>query len=297
MTTLSILIPHYNDPDGFALTLRSIEAQTWKGSREVVVCDDGSTHAARSKLERIINDSPEQIRLLQHAKNLGRPFARNTLLDAAEGKYTTWCDAGDEIYPEKIERQLVALYRARLLKFKPPVWCTCHYDMHWAGRRASGRRQDISADMLGNLLLATLRAYLWTLLGTTQSFRDVGYFDTKLPRLQDLDYFIRFVEKGGMFILPSSDESLVVYHKSDIGKASAEVLRCNRYILEKHAPLLLTRSRRFRRNRYFDMYMLAARFAANNDDTPSTLSYLARAARYNPVVFAKRIIEKRGWPL
>lgn len=297
MTTLSVLIPHYNDPDGLALTLRGIEAQTWKGSREIVICDDGSTRGARRKLEQIIEDSAEKIRLIVHPTNLGRPYARNTLLDAAGGKYTTWCDAGDESYPARIEQQLDALYRARLLKFRQPVWCTCNYDLQWSGRRKSHRRQEVVGDQLSNLLLANLRAYLWTLLGTTQSFRDVGYFDTQLPRLQDLDFFMRFVAKGGMFILPPSHESLCVYDKFDQGKASAEVLRCYKYIFDKHAPLLLTRSRRFRRNRRFDMYMLAARFASNNRDTPSTLAYLARAAMHNPVVFAKRVVKKRGLPL
>jgi len=84
-------------------------------------------------------------------------------------------------------------------------------------------------------------------MGTTQSFRDVGYFDLELPRLQDVDFFLRFVEKGGRFVLPPSAEPLCLYRKSDLGRSGTEVLRCNRYLLRKHAALLMQHSRRYRR--------------------------------------------------
>jgi glycosyltransferase involved in cell wall biosynthesis len=291
MTIVSILIPHFNDPDGLALTLRSVEAQTWKGDREVVVVDDGSKPEVQARLEEVVEASSERVRLVRNPQNRGRPYTRNVLLDSADGKYITWCDAGDEFYPEKLERQLEGLYRARFVGYQANVWCICNYDMHWANRRATGRNQEVNGDLLGNLMLSTLRAYLFTLLGSTQSFRDVGYFDTNLPRLQDLDFFIRFVTKGGMFVLPSTHTPLCVYHKSDVGKAGDEILRCSKYIYKKHEAALMTHSRRFRRNRQFDHYMLAARFTANNNDLLKTIRYRATAAFYSPVAFSRRLPE------
>ena len=146
MTTLSILIPHYNAPHAFAQSLRSIEAQTWSGSREIILVDDGSKKEHLDKLEKICGLSCEQIQLIRLNENRGRPYARNVLLDAASGKYTAWLDAGDEWYPTKIEEQIAALYRARFLNFERDVWCTSHYDWQWTGAKKRLRKQKVDGD-------------------------------------------------------------------------------------------------------------------------------------------------------
>jgi glycosyltransferase involved in cell wall biosynthesis len=295
MTVLSILIPHYNDPEGLALSLRSIEAQTWKGEREIVVCDDGSKTEHQPELESVIAGSPERIRLVRNEVNRGRPWTRNVLLDNATGKYTTWLDAGDEYYPTKIELQLQALYAARYAGITGPIWSTCHSQMRWAnGRRKSKVVQHVEGDQISNLLLDQVRAYLYTLVGLTQTFRDVGYFDLELPRLQDLDYFLRFIEKGGQLVLPPTDEPLCLYHKTDVGRNGEEVLRCNQYLFKKHAPMLMARSRRFRRNRLFQQYHLAARFTSNNDDRVRTFQYLAKSALASPLRFVQWFVKTGG---
>lgn len=295
MTTLSILIPHFNDPDGFALTLRSIEAQTWKGSREVIVCDDGSKPENFARLEEVAAASPETVRVLRNPQNRGRPFTRNVLLDSATGKYTTWCDSGDEYYPEKIELQLQGLYLARFQQIPGSIWCTCNSDWQWQGSRKKKLvTQDVGDDQMNALLLGNLRAYLYTVVGTTQSFRDVGYFDLALPRLQDLEFFMRFVIKGGRMVLPPIAEPLCVYHKTDVGRHGQEVLQCQQYIYRKHAAVLLNHSRRFRRNRQFQAYQLAARFTNNNADKLRTAAYLGASALHNPIGFGRWLVKSKG---
>lgn len=294
MTTLSIAIPHYNDPEGLELALRSVEAQTWRGDREIIICDDGSREEDYERVVAITEQSRERITLLRNPTNRGRPYTRNVLLDAASGKFLAWLDAGDEWYPDKIQTQLDGLYRARFLEFDRPSWCTCNFDWQWDGGRPKLRVQHVDGNQLNNLWLSRLGAYLWTLLGTTESFRNVGYFDLNLPRLQDLDFFIRFVAQGGMLIKPPDDRPLCVYHKSDSGRQGQQVLACYRYLQAKHAALLMSRSRRFRRNRTHHMYMHAARFTANNGDIARTVRYLATAAALSPIAFTKKMVKNRG---
>lgn len=294
MTTLSILIPHFNDPNGLELAIRSVERQTWRGERKLVICDDGSHPDMLSRARQVIEESSEDIELLQNTRNRGRPYTRNVLLDAAEGKYTAWLDSGDEWYPTKLEKQFDGLYRARHQQFNRPVWCTCNFDWQWIGSRARSRRQKVDGSQINSLWLAKLGAYLWTLLGRTQTFKNVGYFDLKLPRLQDLDFFLRFVSQGGMLILPLDQSPLCVYHKSDIGRHGDEVLRCFQYLFDKHSPLLMTRSRRFRRNRRHDAYLHAARFTLNNGDFLRTAQYMAAAAALSPYKFSRKMIQNRG---
>lgn len=295
MNTINILIPHYNDPLGLALSLRSLEAQTWRGAREVIVCDDGSKPEHRAKLDEVIAGTTEKVRLVENRVNRGRPYTRNMLLDAADAKYTTWLDAGDEYYPTKLEWQLEGIYRARDQKFASTVWVTCNSEWLWHGAEKTKRIiQRVGGDQVNHLFLGSIRAYLYTLLGTTRSFKDVGYFDLNLPRLQDLDFFLRFVSKGGLLILPPTHEPLCIYHKTDVGRSGEEVLRCNQYLFKKHAALLMTHSRRFRRNRKFQQYQLAARFTNNNDDRVGTARYLVTAALQHPIGFARWMWQSKG---
>lgn len=292
--TLSILIPHYRDPEGLRLSLRSIERQTWRGRLQVLVYDDGSPPNVLDQVRQEIAASWLDTILIEGGTNRGRPFARNALLTAADGRYTAWLDAGDEWYPNKLELQFDALYRSRLLRFESPVWVTCNFDWKWEGGQARIRKQRVDGNQLNNLLTARCGAYLWTILGETSTFRDTGFFDENLPRLQDLDFFLRFIEKGGMLVSPATTDPLCVYHKSDIGRDGETVLRCFQYVLDKHSPLLMQRSRLFRRNRRHDVYVHAARFALNNGRNDLVARYLAGAALQNPVRLARTLRRTRG---
>ncbi len=83
MVTLDVLIPHYNDPRGLSVSLKSIEDQTWRGKYRIVVYDDGSDSIVLEELNQIVNKSPLNIKLIHGRENLGRPFARNKIV----GKY------------------------------------------------------------------------------------------------------------------------------------------------------------------------------------------------------------------
>jgi len=294
MTTLSVLVPHFNDPSGLRLSLDSVARQTWRGDLKIIICDDGSTPAAFEQLTEVVAAAAVKVEVVRNSRNRGRPYTRNVLLDAAEGRYTAWLDAGEEWYPDKISEQIAGLYRARYRKFDRPVWCTCNYDWQWEGRRPRLRRQLVKGDQSANLLTGSLGAYLWTLLAPTSAFRDVGYFDLNLPRLQDLDFFLRFTKKGGMLILPPSHEPLCVYHKSDVGRDGREIYRCFKYVHERHAELMLQHSRAFRRNRRFQACLHAARFTQNNGEAMATGAFLARALAMHPAGFAKWLWATRG---
>ena len=296
-STLSVLVPHYDDPDGLELSLRSIETQTWQGSIEVVVVDDGSAPEHQGKLEAAVGSCRVPVRLIRNGRNRGRPYTRNVLLDAAEGSWLAWLDAGDEFYQEKLAWQIERLSYARYENLGGPVWCTCHYHWHALSGDAPPKlvTQGVDGDQASQLFLGTLRGYLWTLVGTAQSFRDVGYFDLELPRLQDVDFFLRFVEKGGRLLLPLTDQPLCVYQKSDLGRSARQVLRCNERLLRKHAPLLMQHSRRYRGNREVQQFQLAARYALSNRDYRAAAAILARAAVAHPLHFGGLLLKMQGW--
>lgn len=291
MPTLDILIPHYNDTAGLALTLGSIAAQTWGGQLRVVIVDDGSTPEAAAAARDLGEAFAHPVTFLANDRNRGRPYTRNVLLDAIDSPYVAWLDAGDEWYPEKLAAQFEALERMEASAPGEALWMSCHYHWKWLDQQAFRvKRQLTEQDQVKALLIGTdLRAYLWTLLGRAETFKNVGWFDEKLPRLQDLDYFLRFVLKRGRIVEPGHPDALCIYHKSDLGRSAAQIRQCNDYIFDRYRVLYNRYGTKFRQTRLYHMEMHSARFAANNDDHELAREYMWKAARARPRLFMRHL--------
>lgn len=292
MAMLDILIPHYNDPEGLALSLRSISRQTWQGDKRIVIADDGSRPDLRRAVAAIAEHSKIKIDVVFNEINRGRPFTRNVLLDSIESQYVAWLDAGDEWYPKKLQIQFDRVALTESARMDRPFWVTCNYDWAWSRRRKRKTAQRTEQDQVKALLVgSTLRAYLWTLLGPAQSFKDVGWFDERLPRLQDLDYFVRFVTHGGVIKNVKHDGALCVYHKSDLGRDADEIRACNAHIFDKHRILYNRYGDDFKAMRIYNMEMLSARFAQNNKNANLTRQYMWRAFKARPKAFLNHALK------
>jgi hypothetical protein len=129
-----------------------------------------------------------------------------------DASHIAWLDAGDVWYPDKLKLQFEHLARLAYHGLDiDTIWITCSYDWEQNGQ-ARHLRQQVNGDQLSELLSgAQLRAYLWTLLGTANAFRIAGYFDERLLRLQDLDYFVTFLRAGGRIETPLENKALCRY--------------------------------------------------------------------------------------
>jgi len=99
MTTLSIVIPAYNEEDGIqavmnrVLSIRSALAQAGVEEMELIVVDDGS----HDRTAELVAATPG-VRLLQHKRNGGYGAALKTGFAAARGELIGFLDA-DGTYP------------------------------------------------------------------------------------------------------------------------------------------------------------------------------------------------------
>jgi hypothetical protein len=91
---LSILVPVYQVQAYLEDCADSILAQADEGV-EVVFVDDASPDGCADILHRLQLEHPQQVRILKHTHNLGLSAARNTLLDAARGRYIWFIDSDD----------------------------------------------------------------------------------------------------------------------------------------------------------------------------------------------------------
>jgi glycosyltransferase involved in cell wall biosynthesis len=282
--SLDVLIPHYRDVTGLAESIASIGEQTWTGDIRIVVVDDGSPESEFRAIRRLLENQAIPFSVARNPQNRGRPYTRNRLLDRIDGDYVAWLDAGDVWYPEKLTLQFEHLNRLRFAGADiSRVSVTCNYDWQRDGGKCRQVNQEVEGDQLRELLLGQkLRCYLWTLLAPASTFRTIGEFDEQLPRLQDVDYFIRFVRAGGVITNPPYHGTLCRYHKSDLGRSAREIRQCNRKIFEKHRMSFEQYGRGFLAVVRFNAETLSARYAKNNGDRLNRMYYIARACGAHP---------------
>jgi len=105
MPKVSICIPTYNRKAYLKETLESVFAQTYK-DYEVVVVDDGSTNGT----DKMIEESNYPIKYFWQ-ENQGESAARNKLINLAEGKYITFIDSDDLLFPYAVEDMMNLIER------------------------------------------------------------------------------------------------------------------------------------------------------------------------------------------
>ena len=107
---LSILVPVYDVEPYVEECLHSILDQLGGDPGiELILLDDRSTDGSAALCERIIADSPANMRLMRHEANRGVSGARNSLLQAATGHYIWYVDPDDRMLPNAINglRQII----------------------------------------------------------------------------------------------------------------------------------------------------------------------------------------------
>ena len=111
-TTLSVLIPLYNEEEFILELLRRVVAAGLPTGfdRELIVVDDCSTDGSAELVESFIVSHPDiRIQLFRHPKNRGKGAAIRTAILAATGEFSIVQDADLEYDPNEYPRLLAPL--------------------------------------------------------------------------------------------------------------------------------------------------------------------------------------------
>ena len=106
MPQISIVVPVYNAENYIRQTVDMVRKQTFTDWELILVEDcskDNSAEVLRS-LESELQDA--RIRVIYKEKNEGAAKARNTGIDAANGRYLAFLDADDIWMEDKLEKEL-----------------------------------------------------------------------------------------------------------------------------------------------------------------------------------------------
>lgn len=109
MSTVSIITPLYNCSNYLEKTIRSVLMQThvdW----ELILVDDFSPDNSAEIAEQF-SKKDSRIRVIRLSKNSGAAVARNTAIEAAQGRYLAFLDSDDQWLPHKLETQIAFMHK------------------------------------------------------------------------------------------------------------------------------------------------------------------------------------------
>lgn len=107
---ISVVIPVYNCEQHIHRCLKSLDAQDFAGTFEIIIVDDGSTDNTSNSCRTIISDLKFPCVLINQP-NLGVSAARNTGIREARGEYLIFVDGDDTLEPEALR----VLYQAAVI--------------------------------------------------------------------------------------------------------------------------------------------------------------------------------------
>ena len=173
---LSVIIPAYQEERTIREVLRRVAAVDIEAlgfSKEILVCDDGSTDATCAAVEEVAADD-DRIHLLRHPENRGKGAAIRTALAKATGDFCLIQDADLEYevsdYPallEPLTRGALVVYGSRFR----------------ARRRPEGMH---TANFVANRILTTTANVLYG-LSITDEATCFKVFETELLRSLELE--------------------------------------------------------------------------------------------------------------
>ncbi|MCE5339726.1 MAG: glycosyltransferase family 2 protein [Planctomycetaceae bacterium] len=182
---VSIIIPTHNRPDTLARALNSIATQTYK-DLEVIVVNDGGC-----EVRHIIDTASKKLEIKYVCQNSKGPAAaRNTAISCTEGKYITYLDDDDIIYPEHIETLTNFLQTS---EYKVAYTDSYRILQEKQGDKYITISKEIfqSQDFNRDYFLVASYIAIQSIMHEKACFDKTGYFDESLATHEDHDLWIR----------------------------------------------------------------------------------------------------------
>jgi GT2 family glycosyltransferase len=188
---VSVVIPAWEREGELPAALASVAAQSARPA-EVIVVDDGSSDRTPEVAAEL------GARVLCHDRNRGVSNARNTGIDAAAHDWIAFLDSDDEWLPGHLER-LWAHRDGHVLVAAAGLWVRAKgRDHHLWG--VPGRRPRVltsPASLVHDDIIPLSAA-----LVSREAVEAAGGFDARLTHAEDLDLWIRLIERGSAVLLP-----------------------------------------------------------------------------------------------
>ncbi len=227
MTSVSVIVPCYNERATIPKLLEAIYAQTYpKSELEVVIADGCSTDDTRQVIEVFKSQHPDlQIRVIDNIKRV-IPSGLNRAIEAAQGEYIVRMDAHSMPNREYIEKCISGL-EAGVGNNVGGIWIIAPGADTWMAQsiavaaghplgagdaryRIGGSAQEVDTVPFGAFKKQLVNA--------------VGMFDETLLTNEDYEFNVRVRQAGGKVWLDPTISS-IYYARANLGELSRQYWR------------------------------------------------------------------------
>ena len=200
--TLSVCIPVYNCREHIAQAVDSVLQQTCRDFELIIIdnCSDDGTY------ERLSEYADPRIKLLRNATNIGACGNWNRVLREFSGRYLKILCADDILYPDCLERQLAVLEAAAdavmLVASSRDIINEQGikvFRRHYPGSsgRVAGHEVIRKIVCRGTNIVGEVSSVLIR----REAVAKAGEFDGSIPYVIDLDYWVRVLQNGDLFVM------------------------------------------------------------------------------------------------
>jgi len=268
---VSVVLPTYDRAETLERAIESVLNQTFTDF-ELIIIDDRSTDNTHLILSKYAGLS--HVRLISQLCR-GCSVARNIGISIAQGRYVAFQDSDDEWVPDKLAKAVAGLDGTG------PEVGVFYSDMlrvQADGSSAPFRSPDVEQGVLVDE--TTLDYQVWCIgiqsaVIKRECFDEAGHFDEALPRLIDLELFIRLSDK---FRFVHCKEMLVKYHAGEgISTNGQALVTARRYLLRKYRSRL-----KQRKHHLAKQYLHLALTLEQNGEKYKSLVFILKALLSSP---------------
>ena len=203
----TVVMPAYGVEKYLSEAVRSIREQTFP-DWELIIVDDGSPDRTGNMADELAG-TDERIRAVHHTENRGLSEARNTGIDAAEGRYIWFMDPDDRVDPDLLEQVLAALEEnpAQLTVFgHTEEYYDAGGQLNYTHTICPERRRFASAEEMRPYVIRleqeTLYGYAWNKVYSLQWIREKGLRFETVRLIEDIVFNIQYcMDIGSMNLL------------------------------------------------------------------------------------------------
>ena len=278
MSTVSVIIPAYNQGNYLGEAIQSVLDQTYP-EFEILVVDDGSTDNTAD-----IVHSFDDVRIYYiYQENRGLSASRNTGIRNSKGEYLTFLDSDDLFLPEKL-----TLLTSELIK-KPEVGFVAGQaiPINEHGQRV-GKIFDTPLPKDPSRLLMGNPLHVGSVMLRRCWQEKVGYFDEGLRSYEDWDLWLRLGLAGCKMEWIPKPVSLYRFHTAQMTRIGKQMTQATFAVLDKlfHTTDLPKQWRELQDQAYSQAYLRAAAQAYVSGDFCYAKECISRAVALNPILLA-----------
>lgn len=236
---VSIIIPTYRGEKTIVRAVNSALSQNYDHIEVIVVDDNDPNSVHRQETEKKLSLYLEnkRILLIKHDRNMNGSAARNTGARMASGEFLSFLDDDDEYYPERILKAIATA------KESGADFVFSNVLIKKNNRPSRLKRMKECDDWFYKTLLDE------NIIGTgsnlfvrKRKYDEIGGFDEKLVRNQDLDFMLAGFSKNS--VVACIDEVLVIKHETNNLHISSysELCKIKKYLGKKYGSIISTYS-------------------------------------------------------